>query len=119
MSFHGSIKSLINRYGSDVTISINDKTIKSKAFIQPLRYKSIMYKDTQITLGGFKDSRYYLYIGQAGIDFSRSDNVIISSLYKQYVVHSSQTFNLLDKKLYVWAVLTPYKAERQDEYETD
>lgn len=119
MSFHKSIRNLIDKYGSDVTISDKDKTVKSKAFIQPLRYKSTMYNDVRIKLGGFSDSRYYLYIGQAGNDFSRSDNVIIESIGKQYVVHSSESFSLMDEELYVWAVLIPYKAERQDEYETD
>ena len=119
MSFHKSVKSLIDRYGSQVTIKRADKTVSTKAFIQPLRYKSRVISDKAIRIGGYRDSRYYLYIGQAGNEFSRHDNAIITSGGKQYVVHSSETFELYSKTLYVWAVLTPYKSERQDDYEAD
>lgn len=119
MSFHSSVKSLINKYGSQVIIQRDDSVISTKAFIQPLRYKSRVINDKTITIGGYTDSRYYLYIGQAGNEFSRADNAIISCNGKQYVVHSSETFELYSKTLYVWAVLTPYKSERQDDYEAD
>lgn len=119
MSFHKSVKNLISRYGSNVTIERNGKTVRTKAFIQPLRYKSKVISDKAIVFSGLTDSRYYLYIGQADYEFSRKDNAIITSCGKQYVVHSSETFELYSKALYVWAVLTPYKSERQDDYEAD
>lgn len=119
MSFHSSVKSLISKYGSQVTIKRDDKTVSTKAFIQPLRYKSKVISDKAIAFSGYTDSRYYLYIGQAGNEFSRNDNAIITSCGKQYVIHSSETFELYSKALYVWAVLTPYKSERRDDYEAD
>lgn len=119
MSFHTNVKQMIDSYGSVVTITRNESVTKTKAFIQPLRYKSSVYMDRAVSLGGFTDGRYYLYIGQADNEFSRTDNAIISCNGKKYVVHTSESFELLDKVLYVWAVLAPYKEQRRDDYETD
>lgn len=119
MSFHTNVRQMIEIYGSEVTIQRNEKLTKSKAFIQPLRYKTGVYNDKTVALGGFTDGRYYLYIGQADNEFSRTDNAIISCNGKKYVVHTSETFEFLDKVLYVWAVLAPYKEQRRDDYETD
>ncbi len=119
MSFHKNVKNLIDKYASDVTITRGEDVVFSKAFIQPLRYKSNAIKDRGITVGGLTDGRYYLYIGQADNEFLRTDNAIISCNGKQYVVHTSESFFLYDKALYVWAVLTPYKKQRRDDYETD
>lgn len=119
MSFYTSVKSMIDKYGSKIEIMTNDKTVRSKAFIQPLRYKSTSLKDREIAFGGFTDGRYYLYIGHASHEFSRKDNAIITCNGKKYVVHTSEAYELSNKKLYVWAVLTPYKEQRRDDYETD
>ncbi len=119
MSFHKTVSDLINKHGSKVTILKDETEISSKAFIQPLRYKSSLYRDRTISMGGFTDGRYYLYIGDARYEFSRDDNVIIKCNGKQYTVHTSEIFELYDKTLYVWAVLTPYKEQRRDDYEAD
>ncbi len=119
MSFHKSVKELIENYGSTVEIQRESKTVLSKAFIQPLRYRSSVYKDKVNSLGGFSDGRYYLYLGQAENEFSRTDNAIISCNGRKYTVHTSETFEFLDEALYVWAVLLPYKQQRQDDYDTD
>lgn len=119
MSFHTNVKQLIKSYGSDITIQRGDEVTHSKAFIQPMRYKSNVYKDRSIAMGGFTDGRYYLYIGQADNVFNRADNAIISCNEKKYVVHTSETFEYLNEVLYVWAVLSPYKEQRRDDYEAD
>ena len=119
MSFHTNVKQMIECYGSPVTIQRGDEIVKTKAFIQPLRYKTGFYNDKAVSLGGFSDGRYYLYIGQADNVFCRTDNAIISCNGKKYVVHTSATFDYLDKVLYVWAVLAPHKEQRCDDYETD
>ncbi len=119
MSFHKSVRELIENYGSTVEIKRENETVSSKAFIQPLRYRSSVYKDQTISMGGFSDGRYYLYLGQAENEFSRADNAIISCNGKKYTVHTSESFELFDESLYVWAVLLPYKQQRQDDYDTD
>ncbi len=119
MSFYEDVQCMIERYGSDITITKGESVEKTKAFIQPLRYRSSVYRDKAVKLGGFSDGRYYLYIGQAENEFLRTDNAIISCNNKKYIVHTSETFELKNKALYVWAVLRPYKEQRRDDYETD
>ncbi len=120
MSFEKDVVNLINSYGSTISIEReNEEGIKSRAFIQPLRYRSNVYKDRALTLGGFTDGRYYLYLGLPENEFRRSDDAIICSNGKKYTIHTSETFMLGDKVLYVWAVLKPYKEQRRDEYDTD
>ncbi len=119
MSVHSNIKSLIERYGSKVTIERGNKKVTTKAFIQPLRYKSNVYRDISINMGGFSDGRYYLYIGKAENEFYRADDAIITCNDKQYTVHTSERFELFDRVLYIWAVLKPKKGRRQDAYETN
>lgn len=119
MSFHKSVGDLINKHGSKITISKGETKISSKAFIQPLRYKSSVYRDRSISIGGFTDGRYYLYIGSADYEFSRDDDAIIECNGKQYTVHTSERFELYERTLYVWAVLTPYKEQRRDDYEAN
>lgn len=120
MSFKKDVVNLIKSYGSTISIEReNEEGIFSRAFIQPLRYRSNVYKDRAISIGGFTDGRYYLYLGLPENEFSRNDNAIISSNGKKYTVHTSEKFMLCDKVLYVWAVLKPYKEQRRDEYDTD
>lgn len=117
MSFFGSIKNMINRYGNRVTIEKDGKTYSSKAFIQPLHYKS--RTSDELCIGGFSDNRYYLYIGMPQIEFSIRENAVITSNGKKYIVHSSDGYELHNSVLYVWAVLKPYKNQRRDDYDTD
>ncbi len=119
MSFHKSVKNLIENYGSDVTIKRDNTQVHTKAFIQPLRYKNNVSNDISITMGGFSDGRYYLYIGKAENEFIRADNAIILCNGRKYTVHTSERFELYDKVLYVWAVLKPYKSLRSDDFETN
>ncbi len=119
MSFHKSVDDLINKYGSTVSVSIGGTQILTKGFLQPLRHQTRVYSDMTISMGGFKDNRYYLYIGKPDVKFLRGDNAIITCHGKQYVVHTSECYTLCDKELYVWAVLKPYKMQRQDDYDTD
>ncbi|MBR2715900.1 MAG: hypothetical protein IKB73_06835, partial [Ruminococcus sp.] len=73
MSFQKSVVSLIRKYGSDVNIVRGENRVKTKAFIQPLRYRSNVYSDKNIELLGFSDGRYYLYIGEPSHVFLRKD----------------------------------------------
>lgn len=119
MSFHKSVKAMINRYGTDVTVLRNGEITATKGFVQPLRHQTRVYSDMSIGIGGFKDARYYLYIGRPDVSFVRGDNTIITCFGEQYVVHTSECYKLSDKPLYVWAVLTPHTKRRVDDYDSD
>ncbi len=119
MNFCTEVKKLINRYGSEIKVQRESFTQSTKGFIQPLRYKSKVYTDMSVSVGGFRDSRYYLYIGLPDVRFSRNDDAIILCNGKEYTVHTSETFDFSDRGLYVWAVLKPHKKGRQDDYDTN
>ena len=42
MNISPSIGKILNRYGCDVTVKNGGKSVKTKAFISPLRYNRIM-----------------------------------------------------------------------------
>lgn len=119
MSFHKSVLQLLKKYGSDITVTKQNEVVRVKGFIQPLRHQTRVYSDMAITMGGFKDSRYYLYIGEPKVKFFRGENVKLACDGKEYLVHTSECYTLCGKQLYVWAVLKPYKTQRQDDYDTD
>ena len=119
MSFHKSINDMIDKYGTQVEIERNSSKTQTKAFVQPLRHQTRVYSDMSIGISGYKDNRYYLYIGRPDVQFLRGENAIITASGKQYVVHTSESYSFLGKDLYVWAVLVPYKKERLDEYDAD
>lgn len=119
MSIHKSVENMIKTHGSDVTITVDETVTHCRAFVQPLRYKLNGYQDRGLSLPGYSDKRYYLYIGQAGYEFSDTKNTIITCNGKKYVVHTSETFEFKNKGVYVWAVLKPYKEQRRDDYDTD
>ncbi len=119
MSFHKTVKDMINRYGSVVVVERNGEYIETKGFVQPLRHQTRVYSDMQIGIGGYKNASYYLYIGKPDVSFHRGDNTIITVGDKKYVVHTSERYEFLDKALYVWAVLQPYNKRRSDDYDSD
>ncbi len=119
MSFKESITSMLKRYGSKVTVCTQGKKISTNAFIQPLRYKSKLYSDKSIGYYGYKDGRYYLYIGDADVEFSRDDEAIIETDGRRYYVHSNEVYYLDNNKLYTWAILVPYTQHQEDDYDTD
>lgn len=119
MSVTKSISQLIDKYGSSITVTKNGDTIKTKGFVQPLRYMRNMYKDRQYSVSGFTDGRYYLYIGKPDFDFLRSDSVMLTFCGVEYVVHTSEFFAVSDKPIYMWAVMTVKKPSREDDYDTD
>lgn len=114
MSFYNSVKNMIDTYGTDITVK-GDKDVKTKAFIQPLLNKTA--RSEYIDIGGLKNSNGFLYIGHAKNKLKTG--TVISTAHKNYVVHNTQSFEFMNKVLYVWAVLREYNEQRRDDYETD
>lgn len=117
MSFHKSVCDMFSRHASEVSVKTGDTTVSTKAFIQPLRYKS-QYSD-KISLGGNYDDSYFLYIGSADCALCAKTPSIITQNDKNYVVYNTQNYVYKNKTLYVWAVLRPFKEKRRDDYGTN
>lgn len=117
MSFHKSVCDMISRHGSAVTIQTGETKVESKAFIQPLRYKSQYTAD--LSFSGKLSENYYLYIGSADCTLCANTPSIITLNDKKYVVHNTQSYVYKNKTLYVWAVLKPFYDKRRDDYGTN
>lgn len=117
MSFRKTFNDMLARHGSNVTVSTGDKTIQTKAFIQPLRYKS-QYAEI-IGFGGKYDDSYYLYIGSADSKLCADTPSIVTQNDEKFVVRNTHNYVYKNKTLYVWAVLKPFKKQRRDDYGTN
>lgn len=109
MSRKAIVKSRISEFGQNVTITIpsqDNKTIKTIAFIQPLRQTSKAYQWNNSLDSGFIDLSNYVYIGPYDV---RLDNfpgdTILESNDKKYTIQKTDTLTINDEIIYVWAVL--------------
>ncbi len=102
------------KYGTTVSVSINDTICTGKAFISPLRYKNRVYVDDTYTPGGVLDSGRYVYIGEPTLRLdTMGDGIRIAADNTEYTVKKALPFTLGEKVLYVWAMLV--KTDRSDE----
>lgn len=100
---------LLQRYGQDVEIIINNEFPhkKTKAFIQPLRQN-----DFKNLYGGYLDVSadnmgQYLYIGKPDVMIDiYPPGVIISCESIKYIMRSAQRIEALGKVLYIKAFLS-------------
>lgn len=118
MGIFGSIKETIKRYGNNVIIFDNGKKVKAKAFIEPLRYKNKVYVGGQYRLLGVDRNEKYLYVGCAENQLAEQSTVIEMQNSK-YIVKRCETYYVKDYPIYVWAILTPYGDDLEDDYESD
>lgn len=84
----------IKKYGCDVVIQTDNETIKTRAFIEPLRYGNKTFKRTE----------KYLYIGVPKCDLIEN-NSIIQMGDKNYIVEKYNFHYVKNKSVYVWAIL--------------
>lgn len=118
MSIFGLVKETIKRYGNSVVILEDGKTKKAKAFIEPLRYKNRVYVGGKYRLLGVDRDEKYLYVGFAEIPLRELCSVIEMKGSK-YIVKRCETYYVKDYPIYVWAILTPYGDDLEDDYESD
>lgn len=112
----GTIKSFMNKYGSEIEILDNDSIKVVKGFLYPLYNKSkYFYKIKFLPTGRF-DNSHYVLIAEPNPYFKKGKDLIIRCNGVKYSASSNGTYTVKNKKLYVWAVLTAYTAPREDDY---
>ncbi len=118
MSIIAAVGETIKRYGCSVKLVTGEKTVNTKAFVEPLRYKNKVYVGGQYHRLGFKRSEKYLYIGSP--EFKLSENLTVIEMNGQkYIVKRCETYYADDRSVYVWAILLPYGTALEDDYESD
>ena len=109
---------VFERLGADVVVKIHGEQTKTKAIIQPMRYKNKLYIDMANTEIGLNDTECFLYLGSAEVDFTTSErytSVYAMNTNRSYNVSRADRICIGDEILYIWAVLKPrIKGDRYD-----
>lgn len=117
MSISAYIKTALRRYGNTVTIRRNGRTGVTKAFVQPLRRRHRLYINDKVIPAGYFDNAYKLYIGDCRHRFSYGDDTLVTCMGKSYTVVTSEDFAVGDEDVYHWAILSPMKELKEDDYD--
>ena len=117
MNIHTTFKRLLRRYGNTVIIRTNGRAKAAKAFVQPLRRRHRLYINDKAIPAGLFDNAYKLYIGGCEHRFSYGDNTVITCKGQDYTVVTGEEFVVGDDEVYVWAILSPKKELKEDDYD--
>lgn len=102
MSLLSSVETSIDKYGVDVKLIDGDVEVRTKAFIEPLRYKNTLY------IGGeyrsLKGTNRSLYVGKPAFDLKEGKTIVDESGIK-YLVERAETYTVSGDKIYHWAIL--------------
>lgn len=116
MSLLNCVDREIDRYGSQVTICRDGERIEARAFVEPLRYRNKIYIGGEYRPLGKLRREKYLYVGSAAHRLEENHSVI-ETQGAQYIVKRCETYYVKDLPIYEWAILVPYGAGREDEYD--
>ncbi len=111
------LKGLLKRYGNTVTITRGGRTEVVRAFVQPLRRHHRLYINDKVIPAGYFDNAYRLYIGDKRHHFSYGDGAVLTCSGEEYTVVTAEEFVVGDEVAYVWAILRPKKALKEDDYD--
>ena len=118
MSLIGAVSNSIAKFGGDVEVTQGGSTVKTRAIVEPIRYKNKIYiGGEQRSLGSLKRERY-LYIGPPDVPL-RANASVIESVGGKYIVKRCETYFVQDRPVYVWAIMVPFGARREDDYDSD
>ena len=112
-----TFRKALRRYGSTVTIRQNGRTETAKAFVQPLRRRHRLYINDKVLPIGYFDNAYKLYIGDCKHRFSYDGSTVITCMGTAYTVVTGEEFDVGDDEVYIWAILYPKKAMKEDDYD--
>lgn len=118
MSLLSCVDSEILRYGSQVTIISGEEQVQTRAFVEPLRYRNKIYIGGEYRPLGVAIREKYLYIGRSAYRLQENRSVV-EAHGERYLVKRSETFFIRDLPVYEWAIMVPYGAEREDDYDAD
>lgn len=117
MRIRSPFQSVLRRYGNTVFIRKNGRTEAAKAFVQPLRRRHRLYINDKVVPTGYFDNAYKLYIGDRSHRFSYGDGSVIVCKGEEYTVVTCEEFIVGNEEVYVWAILSPKKDLKEDDYD--
>lgn len=111
------LKDILRRYGNTVTVTRGGRTETVYAFVQPLRRRHRLYINDKVIPAGYFDNAYRLYIGDRHHHFSYGDGAVLTCGGEDYAVVTAEEFVVGDRVAYVWAILRPKKAQKENDYD--
>lgn len=117
MSIALYVKNALSRCGSTVTIRKVGWTEVTKAFVQPLRRRHRLYINDRAIPAGYFDNAYKLFIGNCRYRYTYGDNAIMYCRGEKYTVVTGEEFAVGDETVYYWAILSPVKKLKEDDYD--
>ena len=117
MKLSAKVCKLLEKYGTNITLCEGSEEKTAKAVIQPMMYKNKMYVGSDVVPLGFLDKGHFLMIAPHTLPVKDYRKLVIFDGDKGYTVKRSETVKVGDEKVYIWAILTVYAKEREDEYE--
>ena len=118
MNISPSIGKILNRYGCDVTVKNGGKSVRTKAFISPLRYNSNQNYDSVRHKLGMRKTKLFLFIAPPDVLLD-SEKSVIESENGKYTVKRCEKYYVKDNPIYVRAVLCAYREETRDDFESN
>ncbi len=101
-----NVNRLLEKYGRKARIYGTGLRNNIVCFIQPMRYKSKMYFDSQYTKLGIVDESCFLYIGPAEYDLSEGMHAaLVLDTGEEYSCIKTEKVYFGDQPIYTWAVL--------------
>lgn len=117
MNQQSCFKSVLKRWGNIITIRRRGRTETVRAFVQPLRRRHRLYINDKVIPAGYFDNAYKLYIGDCEHRFSYGDDTVIICKEQEYTVVTGEEFVVGDDEVYFWAILSPKKELKEDDYD--
>lgn len=118
MNISPSIGKILNRYGCDVTVKNGGKSVRTKAFISPLRYNSNQNYDSVRHKLGMRKTKLFLFIAPPDVLLD-SEKSVIESENGKYTIKRCEKYYVKDNPIYVRAVLCAYREETRDDFESN
>ena len=106
MNVMPSVIKSIQTYGEDITVINDDDMVSTRAFIEPLRYRNVIYVGGEYRNLGMKHSEKYLYVGIPDIPLVEN-KTIIERKDKKYLVKRVERYYVKEQVAYTWAILIP------------
>ena len=101
-----SVIKSIQKYGEDITVINDNDTVLTRAFIEPLRYRNVIYVGGKYRNLDMKYSEKYLYVGIPDIPLVEN-KTIIERKDEKYLVKRVEKYYVKEQVAYTWAILIP------------
>lgn len=101
-----SVIKSIQTYGEEITVINDDNTVLARAFIEPLRYRNVIYIGGEYRNLDMKCSEKYLYVGIPDITLVEN-KTIIERKDEKYLVKRVEKYYVKEQVAYTWAILIP------------